>query len=57
MNTTSQDSKDKDIPKVKITTDKPAKINTKDLYKEEPTQTIKNVKKKKQKIKTNQLKR
>ncbi|EGD53012.1 hypothetical protein TheetDRAFT_0028 [Thermoanaerobacter ethanolicus JW 200] len=45
MNTTSQDSKDKDIPKVKITTDKPAKINTKDLYKEEPTQTIKNVKK------------
>ncbi|EMT38477.1 anti-sigma factor domain-containing protein [Thermoanaerobacter thermohydrosulfuricus] len=45
MNTTSQDSKDKGIPKVKITTDKPAKINTKDLYKEEPTQTIKNVKK------------
>lgn len=45
MNTTSQDSKDKGVPKVKITPDKPVKINTKDLYKEEATQTIKNVKK------------
>lgn len=39
-------SKDKDISKVKITTDNSSKINTNDIYKkEEPAQTIKNVKK------------
>lgn len=57
MNTTSQDSKDKGIPKVKITTDKPAKINTKDLYKEEPTQTIKNVKKEEAKNQNKSIKK